>query len=85
NRIYICPVGLLGFVPQPNLRLPTVKLVGLRVIPFKYLTIRDNWRAPTGIASQPHLYISRWFVGFRASTQPTITHGKTSRFTGNSL
>jgi hypothetical protein len=23
--------------------------------------------------------ISRWFVGFRASTQPTITHDKTSR------
>jgi pimeloyl-ACP methyl ester carboxylesterase len=26
NRIYIYPVGLLGFVPQPNLRLPTTKL-----------------------------------------------------------
>ncbi len=28
--IYIYPVGLLGFVPQPNLRLPTTKLVGLK-------------------------------------------------------
>ncbi|OBU76363.1 hypothetical protein A9P98_08545 [Cylindrospermopsis raciborskii CS-505] len=30
NRIYIYPVGLLGFVPQPNLRLPTTKLVGFK-------------------------------------------------------
>ncbi|KRH98342.1 hypothetical protein ASL19_12575 [Cylindrospermopsis sp. CR12] len=29
--IYIYPVGLLGFVPQPNLRLPTTKLVGFKL------------------------------------------------------
>ncbi|WP_180984333.1 hypothetical protein, partial [Cylindrospermopsis raciborskii] len=29
-------------------------------------------RAPVGSAMRSHLYMSRWFVGFRSSTQPTI-------------
>ncbi|WP_219726756.1 hypothetical protein, partial [Cylindrospermopsis raciborskii] len=67
------------FVPQPNLQLPTTKLVGFKptfalrpVSPTDSLQVASPLRSPLGSASQSHLYISGWFVGFHASTQPTF-------------
>nr|WP_220185526.1 hypothetical protein [Cylindrospermopsis raciborskii] len=59
NRIYIYPVGLLGFVPQPNLRLPTTKLVGFKptfalrpVSPTNSLQVASPLRSRVASASQ---------------------------------
>ncbi|WP_219726739.1 hypothetical protein, partial [Cylindrospermopsis raciborskii] len=76
DRIYIYPVGLLGFVPQPNLRLPTTKLVGFKptfalrpVSPTNSLQVASPLRSSLGSAMQSPFSGG---VGFHASTQPTF-------------